>query len=337
VKYQKRKNKPLLYHYYLQKENRLNDKKVRAHADLSARTDSSPQLCSICRSNSVFYDVTTGETICSNCGIVIVERDEVVDKDSKATNQVGMPTSLTFPDKGLSTVITNSNTDASGASLNQDQISSVNRIRQFDKISVNNKTETRNLRNALMTMATIKDKLALTDAVMERSAYYYRKALDKKLIKGRSITEVVVASIYASCKELDVPRTLQEIAHAVNADYIFAGRCYRIMAQELEISPSIVDASAYISRIADNANVNQKTYKRAVEILDEVNDDPLSHGKDPKALATAVLYSAQIMEENDGRNHNKISQTRMAKAGGISIVTLRKRALDVLRFCKGEK
>jgi transcription initiation factor TFIIB len=336
MQYLKRKNKPLLYHYYLQKENRLNDKNVRAHADLSARTDPSLQLCSICRSNSVFYDVTTGETICSNCGTVIEERDEVIDKDSKATNQVGMPTSLAFPDKGLSTVITNSNTDASGASLNQDQISSVNRIRQFDKISVNNRTEIRNLRNALMTMATIKDKLGLTDALMERSAYYYRKALDKKLIKGRSITEVVVASIYASCKELDVPRTLQEIAQAVNADYIFAGRCYRIMAKELGISPSIVDASAYISRIADIANVNQKTYKRAVEILDGVNNDPVSYGKDPKALATAVLYSAQIMNENDDRNHDKISQTRMAKAGGISIVTLRKRALDVLRFCKGE-
>ncbi len=222
---------------------------------------------------------------------------------SKATNQVGMPASLAFPDKGLPTVITNSNTDASGNSLNQDQISSANKLRYLDKTSGKSRTEIRNLRNALITMTIIKDKLALTDALMERSAYYYRKALDRKLIKGRSITEVVVASIYA---------------------------------QKLEISPSIVDASAYISRIADNANVNQKTYKRAVEILDEVNNDPLSHGKDPKALATAVLYSAQIMEENDDRNHDKISQTRMAKAGGISIVTLRKRASDVLRFCKGK-
>jgi transcription initiation factor TFIIB len=257
----------------------------------------------------------------------------VVDKESKATNRVGRLTSLAFPDKGLPTAISNSNTDASGTSLKQDQITSANKIRHFNRITVNNRTKIRNLRNALLTIAIIKDKLALTDAIVERSAYYYRKALDKKLIKGRSIREAVVASIYASCKELEVPRTLQEIAQAVDADYIFAGKCYRIMAQELQISSSIVDASAYISRIADNANVNQKTYKRAIEILDEVKKDSMSYGKDPKALATAVLYSAWIIEEND-RDRNKISQTGIAKAGGISVVTLRKRVSDVLKFCK---
>ena len=322
MQYRKRKNKPLLYQYYLQKEYQQDNKKKRVH------TDSSTQLCSSCKLNSAFYDVSTGETVCSNCGTVISERDEVVDKDPKTTNQIGMPTSLAFPDKGLPTVIPNSNTDACGTSLNQDQITSVNRIRHFDKTSVNNRTEIRNLRNALVIMAIIKNKLALTDPLMERSAYYYRKALEKKLIKGRSIREVVVASIYASCKELDVPRTLQEIALAANADYIFAGKCYRIIASKLEISPSIVDASAYISKIADNANVNQKTYKRAVEMLDEVKKDSISYGKDPKALATAVLYRACKSEENEG-DHHKITLGRIAKAGDISIVTLRKRASDV--------
>ena len=326
MQYRDRKNKPLLYQYYLQKENELDNKKKPMSTELST------ELCSSCKLNSVINDLSTGETVCSNCGTVISERDEVIDKGPKSTNGVDIPNCLTFPDKGLSTVITNSNTDASGASLNQDQISSMNRIRQFDKISVNNRSEIRNLRNALIIMAAIKDKLALTDSLMERSAYYYRKALEKKLIKGRSIREMVVASIYASCKEMDVPRTLQEIALAINANEIFAGKCYRKMAQKLEISPSTIDASAYISRIADNANINQKTYKKAVETLDKVKKDYISYGKDPKALATAVLYHACI-EENLG----KTSQTKLAKAGDISVVTLRKRASDVLKFCKDIK
>jgi transcription initiation factor TFIIB len=296
------------------------------------RTDLSTELCSSCKLNSVINDLSTGETVCSNCGTVISERYEVIDKDLKATNQVNMPSSLTFPDKGLSTVIINANTDASGTSLNQDQITSVNRIRKFHKISASNRAEIRNLRIALITMATIKDKLALSDPLMERSAYYYRKALEKKLVKGRSIREMVVASIYASCKEMDVPRTLQEIALAINANEIFAGKCYRKMAQKLEISPSTIDASAYISRIADNANINQKTYKKAVETLDKVKKDYISYGKDPKALATAVLYHACIEE-----NLDKTSQTKLAKAGDISVVALRKRASDVLKFCKDRK
>jgi transcription initiation factor TFIIB len=176
-------------------------------------------------------------------------------------------------------------------------------------------------------MAAIRDKMTLTDPVMERAAYYYRKTLHNKLIKGRSIREMVVASIYASCKEMEVPRTLSEICDAANADPIFAGKCYRIMARELRISPSIVDSTKYISKVANSACVSQKTYRRAVEMLDVVKKHEISYGKDPKALATAVLYAACIKE-----NESKVSQAKIAAAGSISVVTLRKRFSDILRI-----
>jgi transcription initiation factor TFIIB len=52
--------------------------------------------------------------------------------------------------------------------------------------------------------------------------------------------------------------------------------------------------------------------------------DPISYGKDPKALATAALYGAYLLEEK-----YKVNQARLAKAGGISVVTLRKRVADI--------
>jgi uncharacterized protein (DUF983 family) len=67
----KRKNKPLLYQYYLQKENQLNNAITLAHSD------SSNQICPSCNLNSMLYDTSTGETVCSNCGIVILERADV--------------------------------------------------------------------------------------------------------------------------------------------------------------------------------------------------------------------------------------------------------------------
>jgi len=235
--------------------------------------------------------------------------------------------SLAFPDKGLSTVITNANIDASGSTLNHDLIQNINKIRYLDKISNNNRTQIRNLKNVLVTMAAIRDKLTLTDPVMERAAYYYRKTLHNKLIKGRSIREMMVAFIYASCKEMEVPRTLCEICDAANADPIFAGKCYRIMARELKMSPLIVNSTRYISKVADGACVSQKTYRRAVEMLDIVKRHAISYGKDPKALATAVLYAACIKE-----NEPKVSQAKIAAAGSISVVTLRKRFSDILRL-----
>ena len=52
----------------------------------------------------------------------------------------------------------------------------------------------------------IKDKLSLSETIIEKSAYYYRKVVDLKIIKGRSIKEFIVACVYVVCRELKVPR-----------------------------------------------------------------------------------------------------------------------------------
>ncbi|MGB7661210.1 MAG: transcription initiation factor IIB [Nitrososphaeraceae archaeon] len=275
----------------------------------------------------MIFDGSTGETICTKCGAVITDRPTSLEGGPSSIETFSSTVSLAFPDKGLSTVITSANIDASGSTLNPNQIHNVNKIRYLDKVSNSNRTQIRNLKNAFVTMAAIRDKLTLTDSVMERAAYYYRKILHNKLIKGRSIREMVVASVYASCKEMEVPRTLCEICDAANADPIFAGKCYRKIARELRLSPLIVDSTRYISKVADSACVSQKTYRRAVEMLDIVKKDSISYGKDPKALATAVLYAACIKE-----NELKVSQAKIAAAGSISVVTLRKRFSDILKI-----
>ena len=212
-------------------------------------------FCQSCSSDSTIFDELTGETICTNCAAVISDKQILSDDDPCLKKELGKPTSLIFPDKGLFTVITSSNVDAYGTSLNQDQITNINKVRYYDKLS-GSRTKIRNLRNAFAVMATIRDKLTLTDPVMERAAYYYRKTLDNRLIKGRAIKEMVVASVYAACKEMDIPRRLEDISKAADADNIFAGRCFRIIARELSISSSAVDATRYISKVATNAEIS---------------------------------------------------------------------------------
>ena len=320
----RRSGKSLSYQYHFQTGYQQKDKQV----DKGIKSNySSNVFCHSCDSIWMIFDGSTGETICTKCGAVITDRPTSLEGGPSSIETFSSTVSLAFPDKGLSTVITSANIDASGSTLNPNQIHNVNKIRYLDKVSNSNRTQIRNLKNAFVTMAAIRDKLTLTDPVMERAAYYYRKILHNKLIKGRSIREMVVASIYASCKEMEVPRTLCEICDAANADPIFAGKCYRKVARELRLSPLIVDSTRYISKVADSACVSQKTYRRAVEMLDIVKKHSISYGKDPKALATAVLYAACIKE-----NELKVSQAKIAAAGSISVVTLRKRFSDILKI-----
>jgi transcription initiation factor TFIIIB Brf1 subunit/transcription initiation factor TFIIB len=61
-------------------------------------------------------------------------------------------------------------------------------------------------------------------------------------------------------------------------------------------------------------------------MMAQVKDDPISFGKDPCAIAVAVLYGA-CLDKGE-----KTSQSRISQAGSVSVVTLRKRFLDIRKI-----
>ncbi|HXV46824.1 MAG TPA: TFIIB-type zinc ribbon-containing protein [Nitrososphaera sp.] len=292
------------------------------------------EVCPLCSSESIVFDSETSEAICSSCGMVVKDNIESMGpewrsysgEDIESKSRIGLPSSLAFHDMGLSTFISYSNVDANGVAISAEQRSKVQRMRRWNKISSNNRSYHRNLKNAFAILSIIKDKLSLSDTLIEKAAYNYRKALDKKIIKGRSIRALIVASVYSSCRDLAVPRTLEEISVAANTDAIFAGKCYRLLVQNLELRLPVIDSNKYLARIANKAKVSEKTYRAALDMLSTIKGDPISHGKDPNALAVAVLYAACL---NEGEN---VSQAQVAVAGDISIVTLRKRFQDVRKI-----
>jgi transcription initiation factor TFIIB len=125
---------------------------------------------------------------------------------------------------------------------------------------------------------------------------------------------------------MNVPRTLDEIAEIANADSIFAGKCYRLLVRHLKLHLPVVDSNVYLSKLSNRARVSEKAYRRALQMLSIIKNNPVSSGKDPNALAVATLYAACLKEGE------KVSQTQIAIAGNTSIVTLRKRFQDVRRI-----
>lgn len=291
---------------------------------------SNKEICFNCQNSKLIFDAGVGEMICNNCGVVINEQlDYFITEPAKVIQNLEtninkfMPSSLALFDKGLSTIISPENVDAFGNKLSTKQITEARSIRHWDKASNSNRSYHRNLKKAFGILGRIKDKLNLTESIIEKSAYYYRKVVDLKIIKGRSIKEFVVACVYVSCRELNIPRTLSEISEIVNADKVFAGKCYRLLLRRLKIKLDSIDLPTHLTKIASIAGVSRKTLTRALEMMSEVKDNPLSYGKDPIALSVAILYAAGI------ERGEKIKQSQIASAGNMSIVTLRKRFLDL--------
>ena len=188
-------------------------------------------------------DGTTGENFCSKCGFVITdtifesepERNSFSTPGGVDTTRTGAPTSLAMHDRGLATIINPANRDASGNALSASMKGTIQRLRIHDSRSKSNSAAEKNLRQALMELSSLKDKLSPSNNIVEMAAYIYRKILLKKLVRGRSISAMIAASLYAACRDTQTPRTLSEVAAAENIKRKDIARCYRIIHMGLDL------------------------------------------------------------------------------------------------------
>jgi transcription initiation factor TFIIB len=169
-------------------------------------------------------------------------------------------------------------------------------------------------------------KLGLSDAIVEKTAYIYRKTQQSGIIRGRSISGVLAAPLYIACREIVVPRTTKDIAVASNTRRKAVARNHRLLIRELDIKAPIVDPMKCIVKVANNVNLAEKTKREAINMMEEVVKKEITAGKDPMGLAATVLYLSykKIGEEDD------ITQVDMARAAGVAEVTIRNRLRDLI-------
>ena len=295
--------------------------------------------CPSCGDKKMVTDQNTYELFCGKCGFVVTDKISDVGAEWRSfandeTNRarVGAGTSLTMHDMGLSTIIGTQNKDSTGKPLTSAMRSSIERLRTWDSRTQAHSSADRNLRQALNEMDKLKDKLALTDAVIEKAAYIYRKAMEKKLVRGRSIQGLVAACLYASCRNTETPRTLDDIAKGINIRRKDVARCYRLIFRELELKMPVVDPVKGVSRIASIAKLTEKSKRKAILILEKAKKLGIVAGKDPMGIAAAALYLACIsMGEVK-------SQKEISIASGVTEVTIRNRCAGLRKMMQmGEK
>jgi transcription initiation factor TFIIB len=191
------------------------------------------------------------------------------------------------------------------------------------RVQQNNTPSDRNLRTAFKLLDTLKDKLGLSDTIVEKIAYIYRKAQERGFVRGRSTSAVLAAAVYIAYRDLEVPKTMKDIAVASNVKRKNIARVYRQLILELDYKVPNPDPVKCIAKLANNTNLSEKTKRQAFNIMKEVTENEISAGKDPMGVAATVLYISCI---KTGEN---ISQKDISHAAGITDVTLRNRFRDL--------
>jgi len=285
------------------------------------------EKCPRCVKGTLVTDHESGEMCCSKCGFVISEKLQESGPEWRSFTQdehgdrarAGAPTSLTMHDMGLATIINPTNKDAAGKPLTSTMKSTIERLRTWDSRSQVHEPVDRNFRQAFSELNRLKDKLAISDAVIEKAAYIYRKALDKGLVRGRSISALMASALYAACRDTETPRNLKDVENAANIKRKDIARCYRLLIKELDQKMPVTDSIQCIARIASKIGIQEITKRQAIKVLKLAQENEISAGKDPMGLAAAALYLACV------KNGEDKTQRDIAEAANVTEVTIRNR------------
>lgn len=288
--------------------------------------------CSTCnvKENKMVTDLVSGEIVCSNCGTVAKDGIEEIGKEwnnpkdhQTDKSRIGIPFSLAVHDMNLSTIIGKTNKDSAGQIIDSGMQARMNRLRIWDSRTIFRDNSSRNFTTAFVLLDKLKDKLGLTPSIVEKTAYTYRKVQEDGLIRGRTIGTVLVACLYITCRELGVPRTIDELAEASNIKKKAIAKIYRDIVFHLERKMPQVNCFQCIDKIANKIELSEIVKRHARDLMKKVLEQEFSAGKDPMGFAGAVLYVSLQME---GKT---IRQIDIAEASGVTEVTIRNRAKEL--------
>lgn len=282
--------------------------------------------------NNTITDFDNGEIICKKCGTVLQEKMVQNIKNNKVFTNNGSflssdtKSTLRFHDMGLASDIDKLNRDSTGKPIVYEMKEKMKRIRVLDRRSQARTSSERNLRTALREMEKLKEKLSLSNAVVERSAYIYRKAGKADLIRGRRLNAMVAACVYIACREMNTPRTIIEISKNIQESRKSIAKNYRILFQNLRISVAIPDPISCIVKIANNLGMTENSKREAIQIFDILKERELIAGKKPNAIAASIIYMVGI------KTKANLSQQQISRVSGISSVTIRNRYRDYRKY-----
>ena len=155
---------------------------------------------------------------------------------------------------------------------------------------------------------------------------WYRRAVSKGLVRGRSIECVVAAIIYLISRKHHLPKTLEELEEVSGVKKKDIGRSYRFVCRRLDLKMPVATPIDYVPRFASELGLSGRTEAKAIEILETAAKKGIISGKGPTGVAAAAIYLAGKITDD--------KQTQKGIAGklvGVTEVTIRNRYEELAR------
>jgi transcription initiation factor TFIIB len=290
------------------------------------------ETCPLCHSNKRIEDPDNGEIICRECGYVSNEQSINTGPEWRSFNldetlklkRTGNPLKLSLYDQGLTTSISWENQDYNGRNLKQETSIKFHRLRRWNRQTKIAENKKRNMSHAFVSMSKLKDKLNLPNNVYETGAQIYRQILKKEAIRGRSINELSLASLYMACRLCEVSRSLKAFAEAGNIPIRDAAKNYRYIYNLLERDVPRIDSEKIASKLVLQLGLSSKVERISLSILRLAEEEKITVGKHPSGIAASSVYIAsKLVGEH-------LTQKDAALQAKVTEVTIRNRYKDLI-------
>ncbi|GFP92201.1 transcription initiation factor iib-2 [Phtheirospermum japonicum] len=248
-------------------------------------------LCTDCkRPTEVVFDHAAGDTVCTECGLILESHRIDTNKDWRTfddtgdndPSRVGAVENPLLTDRGLTTVISQPSGAAGGyltPSLGRWQ----NRGSNPD----------RSLILGFKTIATMAERLGLVATIKDRANEIFKKVEDQKSSRGRNQDAILAACLYIACRQEDKPRTVKEICSAANgATKKEIGRAKEFIIKQLELETvemGTIHAGDFMRRFCSNLGMaTNQTVKAAQESVWKAEEFDIR--RSPISIAAAIIY-----------------------------------------------
>lgn len=300
----------------------------------SRSTAEEERVCPECGSAHLVRDYDRGEVVCAACGLVLMECaiDDGPEwvahsmEEAERLAHTGPPRKALTGASGLTTVVPYPTRDIRGHQIPVRAQKMFYRLRRLQATSAQYGRGERSSAATARALDRFVSHLGLPSTVKDEAGLICRKAIERGVMRGRSMAAVVAAAIYAACRVDGVPRTLGEIELATGIQRKTIARHYRglVRAGTVRAVP-LPRPQDYVSRFCAELGLSSRAQAETMRILKEWDRTGIGTSMSPVGTAATAIYLAA--ESCGERRH----QNEIAKVSGVTEVTLRSR----LAFARG--
>jgi len=299
-----------------------SDGAVQTKVGSEGLTTPGQHTCPECKGSHLSFDSVRGELFCEGCGFVI--EDKLLDErpewaaysheDEMKMSRVGPPIKKGTLNSQLSTVIMTGPVDSKGSPISPRSMSMYYRLGRLQRQVARSGRGERSVGAVSRALSRLASQLQLPPSVVEEASFISMKAIKSDLLRGRSIQALVSASLYIACRNLAVPRTINEISTAANIGRKRLTKTVSVLSRKLGFRPKPAEATDYVARFCSELSLGEDVRVMARSLLSKTgNENSLS----PPGTAASAIYLSALARGQ------RVPQKRVARVAGISEVTLR--------------